>query len=647
MAEPAGTIKRVLAANAVLALMGITSYALTLFDFRGLWGIDYLTSLPLWARTALVAALAALAIPPIGMRAAAFSERLVRTFRGRYLLIALILVYIPAAYLLRSSNHALGDGHNLLANIADTTIIRPTEPLEYYLHIAIFKAFFAKIGAVRAYQVLSIIAGMGFLVIVRAFARKESVFAVALSATATFGTIQFFFGYVEHYTFAMVFGTLFVLSALRDLDRGRPSPWTFAALILAILSHLFSLVLLPAAAYLLLKTWGKKGALLSLSIIGLVIIAAFIFEKSLVQARIIEIFAPMISTENNPYTLFSISHLSDMANLLFLSFPLLLILPVLPFRSTRPQKALFAVALAATVVFTFMIDPSLGAARDWDLLSAPAIPLLAWTVFAIGKMENESRKLKYLIFIPTAVFALYHTGGWIAHNSSMKAGYERVKRAVASDIHYSVDYYRGSRNKSWSVIAEEQYADLNESIRASLVRYAVAPLDPANTVHLAEKLFIHGDTAKALELAVLHYSALVDSAPSVIPSLGSLMMQAKRLDLAERIYDDFIAKGNVEFTVLHNLAYCMDYRGRTDSAMALYQIAFDRFEGPAIYEIEYYLKCVQYRYYPNAIRGLKKMLPKMNPTSRSETEGLIRALEVGDITCADSLASTLITRLRR
>jgi hypothetical protein len=650
MAIPADYKKRALAVNAALAVIALTAYVLTLSNSWGIWGIDYLVSTPLWARTMLVLMLVALAIPQVGIRAALISEnilKIVTSISSVYLIIGIIILYATSAYLFRSFNHALGDGHNLLANIADTTVIRPTEPLEYYLHLLVFKVFFARLGAVRAYQLLSIVAGIGLLFTIRAFVKGKAAFLVALVAIATFGTTQFFFGYVEHYTFAFVFSVLFLLSGLRDLERQKASWVTYTAFLLAILSHLYSLMFFPVAIFLIWKTMGRKFALSLIPVMGAILVGLIAFEQVLIQTKIAEIILPLIPTEVNPYSIFSLEHVGDLISLAVLSFPLIVAIPFLPFGGSRGQRTMILFAFISALLFTITMDPSLGAARDWDLLSAAAAPILVFIVHSIDKLESDSKKLKFLLFLPLTVFGAFHTGGWIYHNSSMSAGYERIKHVVSSDIHYSAGYYDGYRNKSWSVIAEERYADRNESIRASLVRYEAAPLDPANTVHLAEKYFAVRDTASAVALGQKHWRDFMTDDQNVIPAIGSMMMQAKRLDLAEQIYEDFVSRGYMEFTVLHNLAYCKDHRGQSDSAMTIYKMAFDNFTAPISYEFEFYLKCVQTGRYESALRGLRKILPKINKSSRLESERLVQALEAKDIALVDSLAELITKRLPR
>jgi hypothetical protein len=101
----------------------------------------------------------------------------------------------------------------------------------------------------------------------------------------------------------------------------------------------------------------------------------------------------------------------------------------------------------------------------------------------------------------------------------------------------------------------------------------------------------------------------------------------------------------MEFTVFYNLASCKDRRGQTDSAIMIYQSSFDNFSAPPKYEIEFYLRCVKAGRREQALQGLRKMLPKMNPSSQRETEVLIRALETGNKAVADSLSALFMKRL--
>ena len=92
------------------------------------------------------------------------------------------------------------------------------------------------------------------------------------------------------------------------------------------------------------------------------------------------------------YTLFSPTHLWDIANQLLLLIPILPALLIIaflrPMRSFEPFDLFLLFFSIGGLVFLFGIEPGLGMARDWDLFALSGVgPLL----FLIRRMKPEER----------------------------------------------------------------------------------------------------------------------------------------------------------------------------------------------------------------------------------------------------------------
>jgi len=111
------------------------------------------------------------------------------------------------------------------------------------------------------------------------------------------------------------------------------------------------------------------------------------------------LFLPLFTNEAAPlerYNLFSVSHIWDYFNLMFMwsGAVLVLLVPALTFlRKQINWKAPFLLitgysAIVFFVVF-FILNPLLGSPSDWDLFSAPALVVLPFLLGVYGQMEEK------------------------------------------------------------------------------------------------------------------------------------------------------------------------------------------------------------------------------------------------------------------
>ncbi len=457
-------------ASLALSGLGLLMLLASLNPHWGLWGIDYLAAFPIWLRVALWCTLLIFSIPHFSKKTAKLLSRAFVSVGER--LTALLYFTLAAglvALFMRfsSQNHLLGDGFIIQSTIAEGMRFSPTEPLEYFVHHLVYTAIGGDKGAYLSYALLSYLMGAVFLLILFRFFKGGPRPFLALAAALSFGAMLFFFGYVENYTISFVMAFVYMLSGWKDYETGRVSPLTIGSLVLAIGFHLNGMVFLPSFAVLL---WRKHGSrrLLVLSGVAIVILAlaGFAYLDKYTTLRLREIFVPFLPTLKNPYCLLCLSHLKDLVNILLLDFPLLLLIPVLARGSKIESTLFFASAIIPTLLFTILIDPRIGAARDWDLPSLATAPILV-CLLAILSDRYDREPVSVLALIPPLfLFALLHTGSWVYHNTDRQGSYAWMKEIIRQDIHYSKDYFGGYRNKSWSIIAKLNYADLAEATRA-------------------------------------------------------------------------------------------------------------------------------------------------------------------------------------
>jgi len=320
--------------------------------------------------------------------------------------IAITVVFGLLFWLLKAETHFLGDGYQQLSLLASPNVfVKPTNYGGTILHLWLIRLFGDHSGAsvLLAYQIVAICAGVGFLAVTalsaRALFERNVNRLLFLLGLASGGYMLLFFGYVENYAMFVLTVAVFTLVglviALRKVDR----LWILPVFVLAVFFHVLGVVLAPAAVYLLVANT-KLGAWLSAlprklrwSMVVLAIVAAvttfyyyyttdYFFRFSLVP-----VIEDRFTVEG--YTLFSLKHLVDFANLVILLLPglpvvgvLLFFLPVREF--VRRQEYRFILILLVSVLgAVFLFDPKLGMARDWDLFSFAGVPLAVAGYYAV------------------------------------------------------------------------------------------------------------------------------------------------------------------------------------------------------------------------------------------------------------------------
>ncbi|HVP07458.1 MAG TPA: tetratricopeptide repeat protein [Candidatus Acidoferrum sp.] len=384
------------------------AYMLSLALFMGasffpearLWGLNSWAYFPLTVRVALLF---------IGMTAWAA----VVSFRGlisndtdklspaarTMVAVAFVALFASLFYLLRAGTYFLGDGYTLINNLASAhPVVKPRELGEELIHGWV-KSLIPGSGlsvALMTYQVISIVAGVLFLAasifaIHRLFERTiDRVLAVLCLGSA--GYMLLFFGYVENYSLFCLSIGLYVLIGLL-IVRHKARRWLILPCLgLVIFMHLLGVTLIPSTIYILLRNTSLGARVKRLSFaaraIAIVVIVAAVASVFLylynrdyfVRFAFLTVEPGQFTVEG--YTLFSIKHLMDMANLLIILCPGILVLAAglvvgrkKGNASVRPELIFLTLLVLSMLAATFVLDPKLGLARDWDLFSFSGVPL--------------------------------------------------------------------------------------------------------------------------------------------------------------------------------------------------------------------------------------------------------------------------------
>ncbi len=432
-------IASVTAYYVTLSIIFVTS----LFPEHRVWGLNLWAYHPAWVPWVLFgvgAVLPLLLVPTIRKTSIAESDNSMEGVGNRIYWMVVSLLAVTSAlsfYLLRARIHFLGDGYTLLSSLAtDSQLALKTRDYgETLLHIWLKNVIGGEgqSAALLSYQIISITAGLLFVVAVALFARKlyerTAERVLFLLGVCTGGYMLLFFGYVENYSLFVLSVLIYSLTGLLIAKDAARRYWLLPPLIAAAFFHVLGVTLIPSALYLwigpsrlgrTIRTW--RPLTRSVALIPIIVVAAVVFNHVFTTNYFFRFaFVPFIENRFTVegYTMFSKNHLVDFLSLLFLLVPGLLIV-IVSLSGLSVRRALnkrpfiyLAILISSVLGAAFIFDPKLGMPRDWDLLSFAGVPLVVLCYYLLLKLRPYreytggvavlSIALGCLILIPRAV----------------------------------------------------------------------------------------------------------------------------------------------------------------------------------------------------------------------------------------------------
>jgi hypothetical protein len=386
-------------------------------------------------------------------------------------------------WFLRAHTHFLGDGYLLLEEFAtNQPRLRLQNYGEMWLHAALRNAWpgAGPEAALASFRCVSVAAGflhslLALFVGIRLWGRTNKAFLFAIGMM-TGGYALMHFGYVENYAlFGLLVSAFCYFGVL--VSRGRMAvPWVLVAALLATFMHALGLCLIPVACVLWLSksgawTWlGAKSlrvkvALLLVATLPLVALVLLACERSwFLRLALVPLATSPFCLDG--YSLFSGSHLLDLANLLVLLVPSLGVLLVLQFQPgllppTRDRSLLFLwFVFAATLACAFVFEAKLGMPRDWDLFSFVGIPLLAMLLYRVLQGPLSRLSVAGVIVAVAMNVACLFDRACIQHIPEL--GIQLFKQYADLDLH--------KNRHGWYLL--EQYYEQRGDAAKDLVREA-------------------------------------------------------------------------------------------------------------------------------------------------------------------------------
>jgi len=324
-----------------------------------------------------------------------------------------IIVFLVLFYALRARTHFLGDGYSLLSNLTDTnSLLKMRNMGEDFIHQVLY-SFLSSDNNTRSllsYQIISYLSGFALLLITVHFSSK--VFKEFITRLFFFlgitsgGFMLLYFGYVENYSMFVSNVALFCFWGILIIRRMLNKWFILIPTIMGIFFHIFGVALIPGAVYLMISNtvlhdriskFSLNFKLILLSFLILLSVATFYFfyfTFYYFEFALVPVLENRFTIEG--YTLFSINHLMDILNLLFVLFPGLLVSlaviltsPIKMF-SGKKEYSFLLILLISSLGIVFIFDPKLGMPRDWDLFAFAGVPL---TILPSYYLADNHRKI--------------------------------------------------------------------------------------------------------------------------------------------------------------------------------------------------------------------------------------------------------------
>ncbi len=412
-----------------------------------LWGVDTLSFFPDYISFFVIAIALILLLPQIQKKI----EVPLFSFlykSGKFPVSVWLFVFAFIAFLFHQNGYLLGDGLLRIRDLEHGLKFSPAEPLDTLIHAFTFSTLnkFIKLSGAQVYAIISVFSGMASVFGYSYYSKRifSTLEEKVLFGILIFGSawIQLFFGYAESYSVIACLNLLFFMSAIASLTNNKFSIFPVVFLSSSVVTHPASIIFAPACFYFYYRIiWNneqnsKSGMILKLSAIPISILSVTLIIFSLLGYPPSKFLAlsgdshimPFFNTQFS-YGIFSFEHPIDLINQFLLVTPAIFILPFvfkgrLFISDFVMNFILIGVGFSMLMLLLFRTD--LGFARDWDLFSIYALPMLLFLGF---KMINSGISLNKFIY-PLIILIFFQTFPWLILNSSEDLSIKRAERMV-------------------------------------------------------------------------------------------------------------------------------------------------------------------------------------------------------------------------
>ena len=468
-----------------LVILGISSF----LPKERLWGINHLSYYPLWFRISVISIGLLIFIPLVNQILQKVLKKYIITAfsllveKRKYLGYPIIIFsFILFFHLFRTRTHFLGDGASIISYINSGVLsTKWTQPLGIWIYLSAYHLLnrFSNFDAATLFTLISYLCGAVFVFFALRLAKllgqiastKLFVFLVLLFM----GGIQLFFGYAEYYPLLYSGILIYLFYSIKYLEREVSLFLPLSIFLVLLPIHFSSLYLFPSAIFIFLfgreenKSVFKSNKVWVVSAVLIPIFAFLIFYFRRNGWYSLQFILPLFKGNYYApdYTLFSLPHLLDFLNQQFLVSPigflLFLIFLILRPKSLDLKDKTFQFLLIVSIfqlLFNFVIDPGLGAARDWDLFASTGLGYTVLALYVFSKIPPHP-KINYLKSSLTIVILIF-TLPWIGINANANLSVERFRNLLDLDLkksrtgHYILAAYLDSMGKIEEVYRENR-----------------------------------------------------------------------------------------------------------------------------------------------------------------------------------------------
>jgi tetratricopeptide (TPR) repeat protein len=308
------------------------------------------------------------------------------------------------------------------------------------------------------------------------------------------GSMQIFFGYPENYAPLFPLALVFALAGERDA-RSDGLPWR-SALVLSVLlpMHFFTLSLAPAVLVLGLRSRRPRvfaplalGIALAIAVLWLVAIR-FPLSATIGQSDIAKSLPWFGAPDRSQaYRMLDFAHARDLLNLALLVAPgALLSLAFWRRRTFETLDGFFAAAALFPITAVCVANPTIGAFRDWDVLS--------WGLLPLGWFVARNAHAAGALILGTA--GIWHAAVWVALNADPARSEVRFERLLESCPVSTRGASYGWEDVARRHVDAGRYA---EAAQATLRATEAAPGNARLWLNAGELMRVSGDPERARE----------------------------------------------------------------------------------------------------------------------------------------------------
>ena len=497
------------------------------------WGVHFPAYLPAWASVVVILSAMSFAVPAgrrllgrLFNRLEMWCRPLTLVTGNAALLVAGMAVFIASS----SAVHLLGDGYLYLRELPLQTIRADHSPASFWTVRVMYEVVRSSLDAERVYRLYSYSAGLLYLLVAvstaKILSRDRRVRALSLVVLVTPGYMLVFCGYVETYALPYAGTVLYLYAGLATI-RGKLPWWGLSVLLGALIPlHFILATLIPSLLLVVAmspryrrspganeggdeegptrRLFSPLRTLASPAIVAcgtLLVLTAVNVDPRMYSdvargSNLLPLTGP--GSHYQAYSMFAPRHLVDFVNQLLLAAPIA-VLALIALRrrmwSTEPESLFLSCAALVPLAATFVMNPEIGAFRDWDLLAFPAIPLVLWSASRLGNAVEKGSLRREQALIMAGVAGL-HTLLWLALNASAVTSTERFV-----DLLDRGSLSTHARSYGWDTMGEYYRAkgDIQEELEASEIALAANPQNPRHWFNVGVAYSRMGDRDRAID----------------------------------------------------------------------------------------------------------------------------------------------------